>query len=106
MNDLLSQVKVLLTLQSLHLSFLVVTKSRTIALSMDKSTGYFASDYRPDLSFAPSKGFDAPRRPSQGGDIESGLPPPPPPVNEERDKYMDEFFKEVSSIKVSRCVPQ
>ena len=47
------------------------------------------------------QGFDTPRRPSQGGgDIETGSPPPPPPVNEEKDRYMDEFFKEVSSIKV------
>ena len=36
-----------------------------------------------------------------GGDIETGSPPPPPPVNEEKDRYMDEFFREVSSIKVS-----
>lgn len=49
MNDLLSQVKVLITLQNLHLSFLVVTKSRTNALSMDKTTSCFASDCRPDL---------------------------------------------------------
>ena len=35
MNDLLSQVKVLITLQNLKLSFLVVTRSRTNALSMD-----------------------------------------------------------------------
>ncbi|CAK0787669.1 hypothetical protein CVIRNUC_010891 [Coccomyxa viridis] len=46
------------------------------------------------------KGLDTPRRPSQGGgDIETGSPPPPPPVNEEKDRYMDEFFREVSSIK-------
>ena len=48
------------------------------------------------------QGLDTPRRPSQGGgDIETGSPPPPPPVNEEKDRYMDEFFREVSSIKVS-----
>ena len=48
------------------------------------------------------QGFDTPRRPSHGGgDIESGSPPPPPPVNEEKDRCMDDFFKEVSSIKVS-----
>ncbi|CAL5224529.1 g7228 [Coccomyxa viridis] len=41
-----------------------------------------------------SQGFEAPRRPSQGGDIETGSPPPPPPVNGEKDRYMDEFFKE------------
>ena len=55
---------------------------------------------------AKPQGFDTPRRPSQGGgDIESGSPPPPPPVNEEKDRYMDEFFKEVSSIKVVTTHP-
>ena len=54
-----------------------------------------------NVSAAILQGFDAPRRPSQAGDIETGTPPPPPPVNEEKDRYMDEFFKEVSSIKAS-----
>ena len=63
--------------------------SSSIALQLTHGTAY-------------PQGFDTPRRPSQsGGDIETGSPPPPPPVNEEKDRYMDEFFKEVSSIKVS-----
>ncbi|KAK9905075.1 hypothetical protein WJX75_009383 [Coccomyxa subellipsoidea] len=46
------------------------------------------------------KGFDAPRRPSQGGgpsDLEGG--PPPPPEATEKDRHMADFFTEVSAIK-------
>lgn len=48
----------------------------------------------------PVQGSDAPRRLSQGGDIEAGPPPPPEPAHDEKDRHMDEFFREVSAIKV------
>ena len=44
---------------------------------------------------------DAPTRPAGSGDVEMGIVPPP---TEPADKHMEEFFKEVSLIKVG-CLP-
>ena len=47
-----------------------------------------------------AQGNDVAGRSTPGGDAEAGPPPPPQPAAEERDRHMDEFFREVSAIKV------
>lgn len=72
-----------------------------LIIKMSETTSMRVVYVRDIVCLLVMQGFDAPRRPSQGGDIEAPPPPPPPPVADEKDKQMEEFFREVSAIKVN-----